>query len=267
MKRTEGCAIMTETTQILTGLENGIWQIQINRPEKKNALNSAMYAAMTEALNSAESDPAVRVVLITGTEGVFTSGNDVADFLNMPEKPEDAPVVQFLHALARAPKPIIAAVNGLAVGIGTTMLLHCDLVYAADSATFKLPFVNLGLCPEAASSYLLPLTVGHQRAAQLLLLGEPIDAPTAMAWGLVNEVHPLEKLEAVALEKAQQLAALAPSALRVSKALMKQPRAEAARDVMAEEITTFMQRLRSPEVAEAFQAFVQRRKPDFSQFQ
>ncbi|HEY4665305.1 MAG TPA: enoyl-CoA hydratase, partial [Comamonas sp.] len=193
---------MTETTNqdILVHTEDGVRTVTLNRVEKKNSITQAMYSAMAEALTSAVDDDAVRVVVLQGDATVFSAGNDIGDFLarqsNNDGLPQQSPVFQFLHALADFPKPLIAAVAGPAVGIGTTMLLHCDLVYAGDNAAFSMPFVNLGLCPEAASSLLLPRLMGYQRAAEALLLGEPFMAEAAMEAGLVNRVVPPTEVNA-----------------------------------------------------------------------
>ena len=251
---------------ILSEIRDGILQITLNRPQKKNALTQAMYATMADALDAADKDPGVRVILFTGVRECFTSGNDVMDFLGGFVMEESSPVVRFLKGIAGARKPLVAAVNGAAIGIGVTMLLHCDLVYAAEGARFRMPFVNLGLCPEAASSFLLPRLVGHQRAAELLLLGREFDAATGLHLGLLNAVYPAASLLEEARGQAGELAALPPEAVRVSKALLKGADAETMRDCMMEEARQFMMRLSSPEAAEAFQAFLQGRKPDFSPF-
>ncbi len=253
------------TEHIVTSTADGIFQIRLNRPEKKNALTLAMYAAMADALKSAEGDSAVRAIIITGTDGCFTSGNDVADFLQYNPTGTESPAVRFLHTLSAAAKPVIAGVTGVAVGIGVTLLLHCDLVYAADIATFHLPFVNLGLVPEAASSMLLPRLMGHQRAAELLLLGEKFDARIAHEIGLVNSVHPAAALAATVREKAALLAAKPPASLRMTKALLKRA-PESVPTRMEEEGKYFSRQLGSPEAREAMEAFMQRRKPDFSRF-
>lgn len=251
---------------LYTELEDGIFLIRFNRPEKKNALNVTMYSALVAALQRAEEDDAVRVVLITGCEGCFTSGNDLTDFMSLSFNMEESPVIQFLGAISRSPKPLIAAVNGTAVGIGVTMLLHCDLVYAGSGAVFQLPFVNLGLCPEAGSTLLMPMMMGHQRAAELILLGEPFSAEKAFNAGIVNEVLPDDKLLEYVRKKAQILAVQPPSAVCLSKALLKKNYAAALRAVIIEEGREFIGRLSSPEAAEAFRAFMERRKPDFSSF-
>lgn len=245
-------------------LQDGCLQIGIHRPDKKNALTLAMYAAMAAALARADREAGVRVVLLHGSEDCFTSGNDLQDFLGSPPDGESSPVFQFLEALDRAVKPVVAAVNGAAVGIGTTLLLHCDLVYAGESARFQLPFVNLGLCPEAASSLLLPKLVGHQLASELLLLGDPFDADRAREMGLVNGVLPVPDVLPHALAQCRKLALKPPASLRLTKALLKKAGRRAVAETMAEEGRLFLERLASPEAKEAFQAFFERRAPDFS---
>jgi enoyl-CoA hydratase/carnithine racemase len=249
---------------ILTTTHDAVVRIQINRPDKKNALTLAMYEAMTAALLAAEADPAVRVVLFAGAETCFTAGNDLGDFLNNPPSGEDSPVFRFLKTLIAAQKPVMAAVHGVAVGIGVTMLLHCDLVWAGPSARFQVPFVNLGLTPEAASSLILPQLMGHRRAAELLLLGETFDAETALAVGLVNGLRADSELDAYVLHKAQALAAKPPTAVRLSKQLMKRWPADAVRQAMSAEGEIFISRLSSPEAREAMTAFFERRQPNFS---
>jgi enoyl-CoA hydratase/carnithine racemase len=251
--------------QILVEVQERVLTVRINRPEKKNALTQAMYASMIAAFRRAEADADVRVVFITGTDDCFTAGNDLADFANAPrEGPSVA--IQFLETLAAAQKPVVAAVSGVAIGIGTTMLLHCDLVYAGTNARFQLPFVNLGLCPEAASSVILPWRIGHARAAELLFFGEAFSAQSASELGLVNHVFADDTLPAVALAKAHTLAEQPPRALRTAKALLKQPQAGAIADAMARETKEFAALLQGPEAREALMAFMQKRKPDFSKF-
>jgi enoyl-CoA hydratase/carnithine racemase len=223
-----------------------------------------MYAAMADALEHAAADGAVRVALITGSHEAFTAGNDLGDFLNNPPQEENAPVYRFLRALAAFPKPLVAAVCGPAVGIGTTLLLHCDLVYAGENASLSLPFVNLGLCPEAASSLLLPAIAGHTRAAEKLLLGEPFGAEEARELGIVNRVLPSTEVEAFARAQAAKLAAKPLSSLVATKALMRQPSAMEVRDAMLREGEVFGRMLREPAAREAFSAFMEKRKPDFS---
>jgi enoyl-CoA hydratase/carnithine racemase len=205
-------------------------------------------------------------VLLTGGEACFTSGNDLSDFLTSPPGGKDSPAMRFLEALSRARKPVIAAVNGMAIGIGVTMLLHCDLVYAGASACFQMPFVNLGLCPEGGSSFLLPRMMGHQRAAELLLLGECFDASTAREAGIVNSVCPDHELRALARAGAEKLAARPPSAMRLAKNLLKRGYAVSLQETMAEEGALFGQLLKSPEAVEAMRAFLERRKPDGNRF-
>ncbi len=253
--------------QVLIEGEGGVLRIRLNRPDKKNAITQAMYTAMTAALERAVAEPAVRVALITGVPGCFTSGNDLLDFVHHPPKDDSSPVLQFLGAVAAFPKPVVAAVNGIAVGIGVTMLLHCDLVFAAEDARFQMPFVNLGLCPEAASSYLLPRLMGHVRAAELLLLGEPFDARKACEYGIVNDLCPADSVEETAMARAMRLAAQPPAAVRATKALMKRALVQPVAEALREESARFAERLTSPEAAEAFQAFVGKRKPDFSRFE
>ncbi|MBE0621144.1 MAG: enoyl-CoA hydratase [Burkholderiales bacterium] len=251
---------------IQTETKDGIARIEIDRPDKKNALTAAMYQAMADAIRAAEADAGVRVVLIHGKADLFTAGNDLQDFLDNPPRDDDRPVFQFLYGISRAQKPIVAAVAGPAVGIGTTMLLHCDLVYAAPNARLQLPFVNLGLVPEAASSLLLPALVGYQRAAELLLLGEPFSAQKAKEIGLVTEVVPEEQLFDTALAQAKKLAAKPAASLRLTKQLMKQGQMAAVAQRIKLESDHFGERLASPEAKEAFSAFLEKRKPDFSKF-
>jgi enoyl-CoA hydratase/carnithine racemase len=240
--------------------------LRVNRVEKKNALTVAMYEGMTAALEGAISNAGVRAVLITGGESCFTAGNDIGDFVANPPMDETSPVIRFLRAVSTFPKPLIAAVNGVAVGIGATLLLHCDLVYAGEGARFSLPFVDLGLVAEGASSLLLPQLVGRRKASELLLLAEPFDAPAALEMGLINRVLPPAEVEHFALAQAQKLAAKAPSALQLTKALILRPQQDAIAEAIAVEAHHFAAQLRSPEAQEALQAFMERRKPDFSKF-
>jgi enoyl-CoA hydratase/carnithine racemase len=252
--------------QIITEKRDGILRVEINRPDKKNALTAAMYQAMADALTAAEADAKVRVVLIHGKSDLFTAGNDLQDFLDNRPRDEDRPAFQFLRNISRAQKPIVAAVAGPAVGIGTTMLLHCDLVYAAPNTRLQLPFVSLGLVPEAASSLLLPALVGYQRAAELLLLGEPFSAQTAKEIGLVTEVVPEEVLLETALAQAKKLAQKPAASVRLTKQLMKRSFAAAMAQQMELEIGHFGELLGAPAAKEAFTAFFEKRKPDFSKF-
>ena len=252
-------------SDILIHTEAGVSTLTINRLSKKNSITSAMYQSMADALEAAKNDASIRVVVIQGHETIFSAGNDIADFLNKPPSTQDSPVFKFLHGMASFPKPVIAAVCGPAVGIGTTMLLHCDLVYAGDNAAFSTPFVNLGLCPEAASSLLIPQMMGYHRAAEALLLGEPFMAEAALEVGLVNRVLPPMEASNYAQSVARKLAAKPISALIETKRLMKKPYAALVPQVMAEESVSFGRMLREPAAREAFTAFMEKRKPDFSQ--
>jgi enoyl-CoA hydratase/carnithine racemase len=238
--------------------------IRFARPAKKNALTIAMYERLNAALAEAAADKTVRAVVFGSTSEIFTAGNDLGDFMQNPPTGDDSPVFRFIMALAKFEKPLIAAVDGKGVGLGLTMLLHCDFVYCTERTSLVAPFVNLGLVPEAASSLLLPKLVGHARAAEILLLGEPVDAKQALAMGLVNAVLPPDQVMPKALEVAKKLAERAPTALKLSKALMKDEGVVLAR--MKEEGALFVKQLASPEVAEAIGAFFEKRKPDFSQF-
>ncbi|MFM6986870.1 MAG: enoyl-CoA hydratase [Hydrogenophaga sp.] len=251
-------------SDILVHFEDGITTLTFNRPDKKNSITTAMYASLADAVVSAAEDPAVRCVVFQGHETVFSAGNDIADFLNNPPATEDAPVFRFLRAIATFPKPLLAAVCGPAVGIGTTLLFHCDLVYAGDNAAFSMPFVNLGLCPEAASSLLVPNMLGYHRAAEALLLGEPFLAEAALEVGLVNRVLAPSEAAAYAQGMARKLAAKPLSSLVTTKALMKRSQQSQVLQVMADEAQHFGRMLREPAAREAFGAFMERRKPDFS---
>lgn len=253
-------------SDILIRNEASITLIGFNRVSKKNSITAAMYAELAQAFDAAARDEAVRCVLIHGDETIFSAGNDIGDFLNEPPSGEDAPVFRFLKALSGCPKPIVAAVCGPAVGIGTTMLFHCDQVYAGENARFAMPFVNLGLCPEAASSLLAPDRLGWQRAARMLLLGESIDAAQARDWGLVNQVFEPSQVLPAALESAWALAAKPLSALVETKRLMKAGSVDRVAEAMTQEAVSFLRMLREPAAIEAFSAFTERRKPDFSKF-
>jgi enoyl-CoA hydratase/carnithine racemase len=249
---------------IKTAMGNGVATIEIARPEKKNALTMAMYQAMADAIDAARGDAAVRALLITGQPGVFTSGNDLEDFMQRPPQGPDSPVFRFMQALVACDKPVVAAVTGAAVGIGTTMLLHCDLVYVSDEARLALPFVSLGLVPEYASSLLLPRLIGHARAAEKLLLGDPFGPQDAVDCGIANAVLPAAEVVPHARRVAERFNALPPEAVRESKRLMRRALAEPVAQAMREEGAMFAQRLRSPEAREAFTAFFEKRRPDFS---
>lgn len=249
---------------ILEHRDGGVMTLTFNRLDRKNSITAAMYAQLADALEGAAQDEAVRAVVIQGHETVFCAGNDIADFLQQPPADQAAPVFRFLRALATFEKPLLAAVAGPAVGIGTTLLLHCDLVYAGDNAAFSMPFVNLGLCPEAASSLLLPAMFGHHRAAEALLLGEPFFPEAAMEVGLVNRVLPPTEVNAYAQAQARKLSAKPLSSLMATKRLMKRHQQSQVLGVMAEEGAEFGRMLREPAAKEAFGAFMEKRKPDFS---
>ncbi|RQO62596.1 enoyl-CoA hydratase [Paucibacter sp. KBW04] len=252
---------------IKTAIVNGVASIEIARPEKKNALTRVMYQAMADALVAANSDKSVRAVLIQGQPGIFTSGNDIEDFMSSPPRDEDAPVFQFMRALLNCEKPVIAAVNGAAIGIGTTLLLHCDFVYVADDARLAMPFVGLGLVPEFGSSIVVPRLMGHARAAEKLLLGDPFTGADAVECGIANAVLPAGEVVNHARRVAERFNTLAPSAVRESKRLMRRHSHEQVLETIKHEAEIFGARLRSPEAMEAFQAFFQKRAPDFSKFE
>lgn len=251
---------------IVTELRDRVLTIRLNRPDKKNALSGAMYKAMTDALVAGNADPDVRVILFTGTADCFSSGNDLADFLNTPDNAGGSVIAQFMQAVVDTGKPLVAAVAGPAVGIGTTLLLHCDLIYAGQNTRFQLPFVNIGICPEFASSLMMPVIMGHPRAAELILLGEPFTAAKAREYGLINEVLPEAEVQAHARAQALKLAAQPPSAMRTAKALLKRWTREQVREAIGVEVNHFVPMLKQPEALEALTAFMQKRKPDFSKF-
>ncbi|SFN06279.1 enoyl-CoA hydratase [Variovorax sp. OV329] len=251
-------------SDILVHTEAGVTTITFNRIEKKNSITAAMYAALADAVEQAAADNAVRTLLIQGDATIFSAGNDLGDFLNAPPSTENSPVFRFMRALAGFPKPVVAAVCGPAVGIGTTMLFHCDLVYAGDNAAFSMPFVNLGLCPEFASSVLAPQMFGYHRAAEALLLGEPFMAEAALEVGLVNRVVPPTECNDFAQKQARKMAAKPLSALVETKRLMKKGQQAQLVERMGEEGQSFGRMLREPAAREAFTAFMEKRKPDFS---
>ena len=251
-------------SEIAIHVDAGVMTLTLNRLARKNSITAAMYATLADALESAKNDAAVRALVIQGHETIFSAGNDIGDFLNQPPSTPDAPVFRFLYGISSFPKPIVAAVCGPAVGIGTTMLLHCDLVYAGDNAAFSMPFVNLGLCPEAASSILAAQLMGYHRAAEALLLGEPFMAESALEMGLINRIVPPAEANALAQRQALKLAAKPLSALMETKRLMKKGNAASIAERIAEEGLTFGRMLHEPAAREAFTAFMEKRKPDFS---
>ena len=259
----DGQGTATASSGIVAVEDGGVLRLTMSNPGKKNAISKAMYRTLAKALDAAADTDSVRVVVIQGADGVFTSGNDVADFGGDDDGQPSAPF-QFLYAITKFPKPIVAQVEGLAIGIGTTMLLHCDLVYAAKDARFQLPFVNLGLVPEAASSFLLPRLVGDVQAAELILLGEMFTAGKALELKLVNAILSPEELAAHVQSRAEALAAKAPNALRHCKALLRSPDKGGVPARLEEERVLFAEAIAGPEFAEALNAFLERRKPDFS---
>lgn len=254
------------SNEILTHAERGVMTITLNRLDRKNAITSAMYAALADALEQGASNAAIRVAVVQGHETVFSAGNDIGDFLNRPPAGAESPVWRFLRTIATFPKPLLAAVCGPAVGVGTTMLFHCDLVYAGDNAAFSMPFVNLGLCPEAASSLLVPQMLGYHRAAEALLLGEPFMAEAALEVGLVNRIVPPTEANGLAQAVAQKLALKPATSLMETKRLMKKGQEALVLQQMAEEGSAFSRLLGEPAAREAFGAFMEKRMPDFSKF-
>jgi enoyl-CoA hydratase/carnithine racemase len=252
---------------IQTELKSGVLRIMIDRPEKKNALTSAMYDGLADAVEHGEANADVRVMLLHGNGDCFTAGNDLEDFVANPWKGHAVPpALRFIAAVAGARKPLIAAIHGSTVGIGVTILLHCDLVYAADNAKLMMPFVNLGIVPEAGSTVLLPATIGHQRAAELLMLATPISGQRAYEMGIVNAVLALEALLSTAMDAAQKLAEKPAAAIRLTKALLKKAGKAELDRAIKEEVEVLSERLGSPETREALTAFLEKRKPDFAKF-
>ncbi len=249
--------------QITIDNDGGILRLTMNRPDKKNALTQEMYGAMADVMASAENDLSVRVILFAGSEGNFSAGNDLNDFRNNPPRGPDAPVFRFITGLAKSTVPMIAAVDGFAIGVGTTMLLHCDMVFLSEDAQLQMPFVDLGLVPEAGSSYLLPKLMGHARAAELVMTGRMIDARNAMELGIANRICTPDDVHAAAMATARTLAAKPPQGLRTTKALLKSDRDQVVAQ-LERESAEFSRRLASDECREALTAFAEKRPPDFS---
>jgi len=245
---------------IVYSTEGSVFILQINRPDKKNALTPGMYQAMGDGVRAADADDSINVILIRGTDDCFTSGNDVSGFLANTEEPGERPSLNFMKAISQARKPVVAAISGLAIGIGTTMLLHCDLVYASEQCFLQLPFSRLGVCPELGSSLLLPYFMGHQRAAELLMLGDRFSAETAREYGLVNAVLPQEEYLQLAEEKAQELSKLPNGALQVTKRLMKQDFENVLPGTIDLELEEFGRLVKTPEAQAIVQAFLNRKK-------
>lgn len=251
-------------TDILNHIDQGVMTLTFNRVNKKNSISQDMYTSLADALEQAEKDPKVRVVLIQGHETIFSAGHDLSVFMNKPPDTQDPPVFRFLHNISAFSKPVLAAVAGPAVGIGTTMLFHCDLVYAGDNASFSMNFVHMGLCPEGASSFLGPKMMGYHRAAEAILMGEPLMAESALEVGLVNRVVPPSEVNAYALTQARKLASRPMSSLIETKRLMKAPYADSVKAQIAEERVSFGRMLHEPAAKEAVRAFMEKRRPDFS---
>lgn len=257
------------TQEILTQQDGHVFTIQMNRTEKKNAITQNMYQYMGEHLITANADPSIRVVILRGTDGLFTSGNDIKDFQEQASKGGRRPntTATFFEGVLGLNKPLIAAVQGYAIGIGTTMLLHCDMVYAGKSAVFRLPFVNLGLCPEFGSSYVLPMIAGYQKASELLLLGESFSPEKAYEVGIVNQVFDDDILMDEVMHVAMSLAQKSPAALMATKKLVKTHWAEMIKKAIETDGQMFAELMGGPEAQEAFLAFVEKREPDFSKFE
>jgi enoyl-CoA hydratase/carnithine racemase len=251
-------------SDILVHTEAGIVTISFNRLERKNSVTAAMYASMADALEQAAADAAVRVVVFQGHETVFCAGNDIGDFLKQQPAMSESPVFRFMRGIAAFPKPVLAAVCGPAVGIGTTMLFHCDLVYAGDNAAFSMPFVNLGICPELGSTLLVPQMFGYHRAAEAFLLGEPFMAEAALEVGLVNRVLPPTEVNGYAQAQARKHVAKPMTSLIETKRLMKKSNDAIVAERILEEGVSFTRMLREPAAREAFTAFMEKRRPDFS---
>ena len=251
---------------VLQDISEGVMTLTLNRVDKKNAFTQDMYGLCADAMLAAADDPSVHALVLQGHETIFSAGNDIADFLQRAPSVDSAhaQVTRFLRGLVTFPKPLIGAVCGPAVGVGTTMLFHCDLVYAGDNAAFSMPFVNLGLCAEAASSLLAPQLMGYHRAAEALLLGEPIMVEAALEMGLVNRILPPSEVSALARRQARKLAAKPLPALMQTKRLMKQGHIPVLLAQMDEEGAAFARLLQSPHSKEAFSAVLEKRKPDFA---
>jgi enoyl-CoA hydratase/carnithine racemase len=258
----------TDIDEIITSFDAGILSIGMNRPDKKNALFGAMYTRMSDLIEAAGKESSVRVIYLSGTRECFSSGNDVSTFSAGSEEGgmEDLPSVRFLRTIAHSNVPIVAAVNGPAIGVGTTMLMHCDFVVAGEEALFQTPFVTLGVSPEAASSYLMPLRMGHDAAARMLMLAEKFSAGEAVECGLASVVYPVEAYQEEALKMARKMAELPPTSLRSTKQVMRAPLLQGIDEAMQVENRAFASCMESPEFTEAITAFMQRRAPDFSKF-
>lgn len=257
---------MSEQDHVIVSTDNGVMTVQLNRPEAKNALTVDMYKAINAAFDHASDATEVRVLVLKGSEDIFTAGNDLVDFMKNPAVTEDAPVYQFLFNLLEFKKPLVAAVSGPAIGVGVTLLMHCDLVLASDTAMLQMPFASLGAVPEAGSSILFPMMVGPQKAAEVFMLSEKINAEDAQRYGLISRVTPVTELNSETEKVCQQLANQPARALRESKRLLKAPYIDQLREHMKEELKAFSEGLQSPEAKEAITAFFEKRQPNFRQF-
>lgn len=249
---------LSECEELQISHKDKVLDIYLNRPQKKNALNLAMYQGLTQALLEAKNNPDISVIYIHGSDSCFTSGNDIQDFLTMPITDEDHPIVNFLFTLAHCKKPIVAAVAGPAIGIGTTLLLHCDLIFAAPNAMFQLPFIHLGLCPEAGSSLLLPRMMGHPKAAELLLLGEPFSAEQAQTLGIINDICDGDTLFEKTQTVISKLTSKPVESLQLTKGLLKKPDKRQLNDTIRLELEHIMQCLSSPQAKAAFEQFLKK---------
>jgi enoyl-CoA hydratase/carnithine racemase len=250
--------------EIVTEHTGNILRVQLNRPTKRNAMTSAMYLSLASIFNEAANDENTRVVLWHGAGDSFCAGNDIEDFLKNPPGPGESPQARLMEALVNFDKPLVAAVHGAAIGGGTTMLTHCDFIYAGESTKFQMPFINLAVVPEFGSSWSVPASIGHLRAAELILLGTPFDARRAAELGLATQVLPDKDVLATATETARKLAAKPAGALQASKRLMKQPFRDQIKAAMKAENEEFSAQVRSEDAKEAFTAFLEKRKPDFT---
>ena len=241
-------------------IDGQVFVLEIHRPQKKNALLPSMYAALAAGLRQANEDASVNVTLIRGVDDCFTSGNDVSSFLASDTPTTERPSVAFMNALNESKKPIVAAISGLAIGIGTTLLFHCDLIYASENCFLQLPFSRLGLCPEAGSSYLLPKQIGHVRAAELMLLGDRFSASKAKEYGIINEVLPQNQYLEFAMNKAQELAAFPSDSVQTSKALLKRGQQDTVSDTIDVELQEFARLLETPDAQAIVEAFLNKKK-------
>ncbi|MFI4917935.1 MAG: enoyl-CoA hydratase/isomerase family protein [Legionellales bacterium] len=250
-------------TEIIANIMNGILNIKLNRPEKKNAINASMYDAIANSINDAVKDKNIHVIVISAVGDTFSAGNDLNDFLQNPPGPGDSPQAKLMEAFINCKKPIVAAVQGSAVGSGTTMLTHCDFIYASENAKFQMPFINLALVPEFGTSFSLPRQIGYLNAAELILLGKFFDVNRALQLGLITQIVPEHLLIETAMKTAGELAKKPSSALQACKTLMKQSSEQGMKDAIKAELKEFSVRLHSKDTKEAINAFLEKRQPHF----